>query len=1071
MKLISALFVLFFMISSPAYAQAEIPAPDSEIENTTSCGVDMGRVIPADGSICREDIAFGMIYEMFPTLFDTLLPFWQLTAFNEISNTPETPDLKGEYYGNDVFFVLFQLFYKLVLYCIGLYLVVIALSVLIRWIRGDSITEKTPMKDNAKSWVLGAGIGGTFLIPIKSFFVGQMIVFTLGIGAISMANFTYSVIMAGNQTLFGEGLEPTRVTQEVTPEGTINRHHYLADHYYKYLSRMHLCRNESTSYQLSGMLTSMNSPGHIDTFTTCAKGVNSPVFAKDWGLASPGPFVWSTVTNNSNPVNGSHVTRDITQIQFESRPRRSLECELGGSGALNYSCGSITINNPDWTESPLIELLDTPNILFQSLEDLSGKINPSMSPDAVFNAVQSSWQEMDATLRESLVQSWRDNKSLEDEGVFVGVNNEVMRKRDALRKALMQDNRPLFMQASRMYHQAAMNILMFGNSSGYRIVQGSDWVDFTENKENFKFHWDKSRELSDIVMDIQCVSNHVGLLESDLMLKFYNGESNRIPQEASARCLNVSENEVREYRKEWDRLSTVELTEKVQERKRELQENLSDKWDSTVEHLAKQRASIEKSFAESMQDEERQSWWTRLRKQGYLSAGDYAQIMNAEVNGYKREVKSLVNNFAADPMFYGDKYISQDIALSFSVDSGYPSYSAGEMSLINTRPEYNRVDPLVGSYHWVSAQESMLRQKSLNLQNFEFSDLLAAWNTGGTYLDRLGIDLYQEGKNEEACLENPEMCPFPLTDPIVELSLMGHDMLDMSIQFYSVAIPMKVLKRMSPTGGHDGAIGGMISKIRSSMGENKVLSGAASLVGGVSSLMGHMVDFIYGTLSGVMGLFMALGAALAYLLPLVPKIYLYLGFVSWLMVLVMASFSIMLLSLFWIRFHEKRDLIRTALLHYGIELAFKPTFNLLAVFFAAYFFYVVAFIVGGTMSFVWDLSSDKDSFLMPYIEIIFILLVVTFVYIIGLRYVYQLMDDLAGEILSRLGVQNKKVKDKVSDFIKAILFDAAQEKTTELHDKAGRLGQKDPREMENRLAQAGKELDEARKARADLRGS
>jgi hypothetical protein len=220
-----------------------------------------------------------------------------------------------------------------------------------------------------------------------------------------------------------------------------------------------------------------------------------------------------------------------------------------------------------------------------------------------------------------------------------------------------------------------------------------------------------------------------------------------------------------------------------------------------------------------------------------------------------------------------------------------------------------------------------------------------------------------------------------------------------------------------------------------------------------------------------MGLFMALGAALAYLLPLVPKIYLYLGFVSWLMVFVMASFSIMLLSLFWIRFHEKRDLIRTALLHYGIELAFKPTFNLLAVFFAAYFFYVVAFIVGGTMSFVWDLSSDKDSFLMPYIEIIFILLVVTFVYIIGLRYVYQLMDDLAGEILSRLGVQNKKVKDKVSDFIKAILFDAAQEKTTELHDKAGRLCQKDPREMENRLAQAGKELDEARKARADLRGS
>lgn len=1062
---------LFLSLALPmlTYAQADIPAPDSETVHEISCGVDMGRVIPADGSICREDIAFGMLYEMFPSLFDTLLPFWGLTAFNDISDQPEIPDLKGEYYGNDVFFVLFNLFYKMVLYCIGLYLFVIALSLLLRLIRGDSITEKTPMKDNVKSWMLGAGIGGSFLIPVKSFFVGQIVVFTLGVGALSMANFAYSVVLSGNQTLFGEGLNPTRVTDEVTPDGTMNRHKYLADHYFKYLVRMHICRDESSSYQLGGILTSLGSPEQVESFYTCSKGVDDPVFSEGWGVTTPGPFIWSTLNDSGRRINESYLKKDTSKLSFEARPSSSLECHLYGNGALDYKCGSLSIHNPDWSSNPLVELLDDPRVLFDALDELSKNIHPSMPPESAFLVVSAAWENLDKVLREALVEAWRENKSITDEDVFVSVNNEVMRKRDALRAALMHDNRPLFMQASRMFHQSAMNVLMFGAHSEYKQVRDQDWTKMSDSKILFKYHWDNTADIASLVREVQCVSNHGGLLESNLLLKYQNGELENMPQEASARCLDMERGEVKGYNPEWDRMSDQELAEIIDDRRDDLQGRINDRWASMVNLLAEQRASIERSFAESMRNAERQSWWSRLRKQGYLSAGDYAQIMNSEINGYKRQVKLIVNNFSTDGMFYTPEYISEDLITLFTIDGNYPEFMFGELALLGTREEYSRVDPLVDSYHWVTSQEAMLRQESLNLQSFELSDLLAAWNTGGTYLDRLGIDLYQEGKSESACLEDPKYCPFPLTDPIVELSLMGHDMLDMAIQFYAVAIPLKALKQRPKGSANDGSIGGVVNKISVQLQDSRMLGGVAGMLTRTANGLGHMVDFIYSMLSGVMGMFMALGAALAYLLPLVPKIYLYMGFVSWLMVLVMSSFSVLLLALFWVRYNEKRDLVKTAILHHGVELAFKPTFNLLAMFFAAYFFYVVAFIVGGTMNYIWNLTATEPSFVMGYVQTIFILMVIAFVYILGLRYVYQLMDDLAGEILSRLGVQNKKVKDQVSDVIKSIVFDAGQRKSSQLHDKMGNVGKKDPRAMEQRLATAGREVAEARQALAAKR--
>jgi hypothetical protein len=315
--------------------------------------------------------------------------------------------------------------------------------------------------------------------------------------------------------------------------------------------------------------------------------------------------------------------------------------------------------------------------------------------------------------------------------------------------------------------------------------------------------------------------------------------------------------------------------------------------------------------------------------------------------------------------------------------------------------------------------------------------ILSAFSAPPNYFDRLGIDLSGGEKTLKKCMDNPLDCPYPLTDPVVELSLMGHDMLDKAYTFYGIAL----VARLSIE------VAGVAKKSNSmqTIGQHldlKDTKGGASLAGPMKGMVtllkevGGIANLVYNVLGNIMAVFFALGLVLAYLLPFLPKIYLYFGFISWIMVLVMASFSVFLWSLYLIRFKERRDVIKTAGYHYGVELMFKPTFNLIAVIFAWYFFYVVAFVIGVTMGWVFALPvSGEGHMLREYIDVLFIILMVAMVYFVGLKYCYQLMDDLSGELLEKLGVRNKKVKDELSTLLKAVLYEKAQSGMQSMHKK------------------------------------
>ena len=107
---IIVLILTFYLL--PSIAQEATPSPESEeLRRIAECGMDEGKVIPLDGTLCRDDIAFGMMYDFFPSVYNELIPFWGLSMFSALGDSPNVPESAGQYNGEDVMMVLYEMLY------------------------------------------------------------------------------------------------------------------------------------------------------------------------------------------------------------------------------------------------------------------------------------------------------------------------------------------------------------------------------------------------------------------------------------------------------------------------------------------------------------------------------------------------------------------------------------------------------------------------------------------------------------------------------------------------------------------------------------------------------------------------------------------------------------------------------------------------------------------------------------------------------------------------------------------------------------------------------------------------
>lgn len=1037
MRFYYLLFCVLTFLLQPQIADA---ATISQIQQT-ECGLnESGGIKPGDGTLCKQDIAFGMMYELFPSIINELIPFWDLSMYSSLGDTPNTPELLGEYRGDLVFFVLFDLFYKLVLLCIAMYIFVLVISTGLRWLKGEKLSDNTQQKDTPKSWALGAVIGGSFLIPYKQFFVGQLIVFSFAITSLSMANFTLSLILSGNQEMYKMTMSSTSPDESTgNRSGIVDRHSFFADSFYRNLTRMQLCKSQTSEYILTARGGGFTTP---EIYKKAAKCTLPQVRGESDVPDLPPAFTHFNTSMSTNGNGADVFFSGDTSILFKNEASTESYCEINGESLPNYDCGSMTVSYPDWSRNPLIRLFgdESGDLIQNAVSGLQTTISPGMSESTLQSAVYSGWVEFRDRLLAKLESSYFEDQALDEQEMLVAVNNEVVTKKDALQEALIDNARPHVQQAAQLYHQMAMNILMFGQAQSHQIVDSVNPVseivtDYgSENWNSFFYHMDKAEKLAFMVSEIQCMDYKYDLHKSESTAKFLRGELASVPQSSSARCLDVETATVGQFDPSYKDKDKDQIRSEAIAQFELMKTEFVRVWEREVFLLAEQRRAVETSFVEASKNDAENEWWINLRQKGYLAAADYAQGMSERVNGFKRDLIQVVNNFQVDVPSYDDRYISHSIELSYDNNDSFVPYTyAGESLFKTTILPPGTKDPIISNAAWVVEQEQIMRESPIGMDTTNFvSDVKNLLNLSTTYLDRLGIGLSEGAKDPDKCMTDPKYCSFPMSDPIVEISLMGHDMVDASVWFFASAIPAKLLT------------GSSMEKIRADKQRGKTSVGKETWMDNLknrNSMISKMVtvlpkgvlnaatvmDMLFDYLSSIMTLFFTLGLVLAYLLPLVPKIYLYFTFVSWFFVVVMASFSVLLWTFFWVRIKEKREILKMAAFHYGVEILFKPTFSLLSVIFAWYFFYVVTFIIGGSAN--WLFIIPSDGLFGWAFHTLFVLVMIIFTYVVGLKYAYQLMSDMTSSLLQKLGVNDSKQNDKISETVKVILFEHAKNLT------------------------------------------
>jgi len=1035
MKYLIASIFLFFSFAATA--------DNSGAENVfiqTDCATEDERVIPGDGTLCQDDIAFGIMYEMFPSLFKELIPLWSLSSFNfgDEDSSLKTPELLGEYYGDRVLFVLFDLFYKLVLLLIGVYVSVLVISIIFKKIRGVPISgnDLGDHRDTPVSWVAGGLAGSLMLIPIKNFFLGTLLIFSLAVSSLSMANFILSIFLSSQQSIFQSSIDAESRNSRGTNEYYVDRHDYLSEGLYRYLVKMEICRHESVNYLVSKNLSAFQDRDKLKDYRTCLFGTNT-IFNFDTAQVSgAGPFSWASNKELPISLNGKDAYYSLSSIDFINRPLLIEQCEVPDTmSSVEYGCGRIEVSQPEFFENPLVTMLGE-DLFFENIDSISSSLTPELTASQIEQIVNRGWASMKSEVEASILD-WSENP----EFTFVNgvIPQDKLKKSEAF-KMIKEDSDGLYWRRLiSSYHQNANNILAFGSSwskqslaSYYSSSETSTSNTLDDNRENLDslhYHQDKARTLANIAIEANCMDRFYGLDGSNMLLDFLSEIRADLPSSASARCVNWRTNKLHGQITGRDELGINEVREATIVEFNDLAKRFQENWEDTTSRYADQRQAVEASFSDAMRSIEVGNWWVKMRQEGYLSAASYFFLANAKIEDYKRGLVKISNNYDLSTPQYDSKYVGLAIEREKDLETSFPDFISGDELFDAVERTSRVIDPIVGKSHWVARQEQMLRQPKLHGDDAMSLDTVLDFALDPIKnLNRMGISLSGKEKSQEGCLTDPEKCPFPVTDPIIELNQFGYDMVSAAADFYSIAITAKLMSSavLFNKDFFSGAIGDRASG-GAPVGSNVIFK--------VADTLGIASDYMFSTFATIIALYWVVGALLAYLLPLLPMLYLYMKFISWIMVVLMASFSVLLWAMYWVRFKEKRQIIRDAGYHFGLEIMFKPTMSLLSVIYAWYFFYVVTFIIGATISWVNLLPLDGQGGMgMRYIlDPFFAWMLIAYVYFVGLSFSYKIMDFMQSELFEKLGISGINEQNKMGMFLQTMIYQKGQQLLTKMN--------------------------------------
>jgi hypothetical protein len=1032
MKKIYRLFIFIFF----TVLTVNISAADQE-----SCGVKNGSVKEYSYEVCKEDVSFDILYSLFPKFFDESV--FILADFGEIEELSETPEYEFDDQYKKFSNLLYEVFTsvsKLSTFILMFYVFYYVFFSILKSSESGSFLDYSGK--SITRTLMFSGLIGIMFVPIGGLTLIQVAILIVAILSISIANLTYGQYLS----VFDTQIE--YITSDEDEDGFLLEKHdsspsaIMAKAYTKDLARISLCRDITSQAILDQNIYDLKIE-NIGTRLSCASGelnysdsITSTVTSKAKSIGLPSFYN----TNYSEVFRAKTKSLNINEYTLFGIQKR-YTCEV--EKFKPYTCGIMESKTPKLGNNNLLKMYGVGNFM-KDIISTSEKLNLAGGNTNIF---KKDWNSIKKRIEEQLKNaSEKTDKEVSfsaKDKASKEVADNIVSGRD------MTDLKKM----SYLYHQLMLNTLTTGLSIK-TLQKSSGFMDVFENDLNSHIDYSNEKALMKDFKDIKEVSNKIQenhcILNSDGLADSYSTLSKlkRTSQNSggSTRCLILPSYGIYGVDSSGTPLLKKDDTKEKFEKRLSV---ISELFNEKAEEIFKRRMEVEISFVDSLKGIGEQSVLVNLRKRGWLTMPTYLIEASKDVKTTNIYMKALLGSNKFKPLNVDFSYISNDI--SSMPDVSFDRYAGfkGNSNIFKYFLDEKQSESIYNDNETFTKSLVQDNADFIIGSDFDFNKIFGnILNPIKPLKFAIGLENVESLTSKdnlslmEQCKKNRDLCPIPKSDPIIELNKYGHYLMSTSASYFSMLAIMKGLvfglssaaklrqqkKDKSKQDKDENGVGkGKGNKSIKKIGSDVLTSLGGSFKG--ANLLGDALDITSNILAALIGVVIGLffvGVFLAYLLPLIPMVYFFVGFLTWVLLIAQILIIAPIWAVHFIKFEENKEIIAHAAKSYGLQILLKPIFMVMGMIFAWEFMKVALFFVNLTIFPLFN-STQGDSTILSFLREVLFLFVFTGILYVIIKYILQIITTIADTLLKTLDIApNQSPEGQMNEMIQYFLITQAQ---------------------------------------------
>lgn len=1069
MDLLKKYLTIIFMVFAIFSANISLASSINPTIPKSDCGVDANVVKLFDGEICEQDMAFRMLYKMFPTTIEHLV--FPIIKPEYLHLVPQHEEQNLHIYQTQelIFFEIFKSTNKIGFFIIGIFVTWHFLFLgLIRSANDGSFLGNSW---KTSSVLTKYGILTFLLFPMSStgILVIHVVLLSIIILGISFANYFWGVYL--NYLQVGEDAIDISTTEDSVVDqkaekgeefeeltSRYDHNYFYAYSYAKELSKIALCKRRTEKLIFLGTMPFISDSNYSDVNSCLVNDVNAASWFED-----------TMVRNSTNHF--AHYFNEQTAYNFSEKEEFGLFSSAlkPKSDQRFYSTSRIEFKNKDYTQCQ-----STSNNKFTSQEYNCGTLKasiPEIPNGNIKIAINFSDFYSEYVKASNSVMSSNDPSSAV-ESSWSAVSNSIDRlfDNDQVLNNFKHNQSMIKKNVSYYFHQMLMNDAILGNVN-YTMTKVDDQASLSTMSTQGNFnklieqYLSKADEIAKGIEHMACLRNAKLYKNANQAKKLLDSYAAGSPENISAyntSCLDVTDFTVLGV----DPIPLLEQDEKGEILDNKIESEYANAKDAAIDNLLaltetirKKREAIEKSFYLSIINSPSNDMVNNLRKEGWAVSGGYMLklLKEKELDGKLRKAlqsssvaKAVTLSNQMLPSLNTEEILKSSDAELFSEWMDLTPYTSSVLDATTLKPARNDLKYVdSASYLKTKIFDSMHKANNDDTGASDLLDMLFSANLVNEMKAVVGIDAKGELSMDQIseCI-NPDKadnvdCPMNLTNPIIDITNLGHSLINMAIWLMLPAIMAGLAEigvyaaiKMSGKYKNDGTLKSTSrtpdSGTDKATNEKEVKDGKLDKekrYKGIGALenIASFLNVLARLLLLFAGFLLTVGFTLAYVIPLIPFIAFTIAFLSW----VVISLEILIIAPIWLSFlfriedsNKPSTELYMAGFNFVMQMLFRPSLIVIAIVVGWSLFSVVFMAINFTMAAFIGIF-NQSGFIMGLVYGILIIIAYSLVIYVAIKQIFDLMIVMPNKIFTKIGVQpldssfENRAKDQISNFTMA----------------------------------------------------